>query len=342
MAQASASTTGALSSTDWASFNSSTQGSSVYLVGPGRKYTTIQSALTAIGNSTSTAESIVPKTVLIAGGVYDEDLTLPRGRILQLIAEGPVILGNGAGANWSSTNSRSITATFNNADIFSATIRPGLTIGSYAPSDATSTFLTHAGSWRISGNLVIAGDGLSHTVNLHGVELNGTLSKTTAGLTNLLAYRTYFKGAVNMGTATILQRCYDCQFDALVTLDGYNAIINSEIKAGMTVTANQNTVPPSGMFLTTFTGTFTGPASSLKVDAVSDYFFRVNNATLAGSATKVLIRDTQIQTSVSGSRPTCDVNKRGMLWNLDGGSGVADTLQICQKDAAGSYSWVSK
>jgi pectin methylesterase-like acyl-CoA thioesterase len=95
----------------------STADLSTYKVGPGRLYTTIQSALDAIGNATSAADFQSPKLIVIAGGVYDEDLTIPLGRILTLQAEGTVILGNGLGSNWSSTNTRNITADYNSADI---------------------------------------------------------------------------------------------------------------------------------------------------------------------------------------------------------------------------------
>lgn len=40
--------------------------------------------------------------------------------------------------------------------------------------------------------------------------------------------------------------------------------------------------------------------------------------------------------------PTCTANTRGDIWNTFGGAGVADTFQVCQKDAADAYSWVTK
>lgn len=49
-----------------------------------------------------------------------------------------------------------------------------------------------------------------------------------------------------------------------------------------------------------------------------------------------------IQLTTSGSQPTCDAQHRGTFWNIEGGAGVADILQICQKDAADAYVWVTK
>lgn len=280
---------------------------STYKVGPGRQYTTIQSALNAIGDATSAADVIQPKLVLIAGGVYDEDLIIPKGRILTLAAEGTVVLGNGLGSNWSSTNTRSITASFSNADIFGASPRIALNITTIPSSDTTSTFLAQSGGFNISGDLNIAGSGLTHTINLNSVKIYGAVNKTATGLTNLQAYKSLFVGAVNMATATILERCYDCEFDALVTVDSYNALVNCEVKAGMTVAANSNTLPPSGFFFTTFFGTFTGPANSLKLDATSDYFFRTNGAVLGGAASKVLLAPIA-STTVTGLLSNTDWN----------------------------------
>lgn len=46
--------------------------------------------------------------------------------------------------------------------------------------------------------------------------------------------------------------------------------------------------------------------------------------------------------ATSGSQPTCDASARGLMWNIEGGAGVADILQICQKDAADAFVWVTK
>lgn len=44
---------------------------------------------------------------------------------------------------------------------------------------------------------------------------------------------------------------------------------------------------------------------------------------------------------VTGSRPTCDASARGFVWYVAGGAGVADTIEICGKAAADTYSWVA-
>lgn len=46
-------------------------------------------------------------------------------------------------------------------------------------------------------------------------------------------------------------------------------------------------------------------------------------------------------TVLTGSRPTADAASRGMIWYVAGGAGVADTLEVCVKSGADTYSWVS-
>lgn len=45
--------------------------------------------------------------------------------------------------------------------------------------------------------------------------------------------------------------------------------------------------------------------------------------------------------ATAGAQPTCAVGIRGMQWIIQGGAGVADIYQVCQKDAANAYGWVT-
>jgi hypothetical protein len=44
---------------------------------------------------------------------------------------------------------------------------------------------------------------------------------------------------------------------------------------------------------------------------------------------------------ISGQQPTCNLQTRGRTWVVQGAAGVADVLQVCQKDASNAYSWVT-
>lgn len=47
-----------------------------------------------------------------------------------------------------------------------------------------------------------------------------------------------------------------------------------------------------------------------------------------------------VQLTTSGSQPSCNSGNRGMLWLLQGGSGVPDSFQMCMKKTDNSYAWV--
>jgi len=41
---------------------------------------------------------------------------------------------------------------------------------------------------------------------------------------------------------------------------------------------------------------------------------------------------------ITGTKGTCDATLRGTLWYTSGGAGK-DSVQVCAKDAAGTYAW---
>ena len=49
-----------------------------------------------------------------------------------------------------------------------------------------------------------------------------------------------------------------------------------------------------------------------------------------------------LQLSTTTSQPTCNSTNRGAFWIIRGGNGVADTLQVCMKNNADAYAWVTK
>jgi hypothetical protein len=63
----------------------------------------------------------------------------------------------------------------------------------------------------------------------------------------------------------------------------------------------------------------------------------INSGTL-GTLRDMKLRGLQ---HVTGTRPTCDSTTRGTTWYVAGGAGVADTYELCRKDAADAYAWVT-
>ena len=90
--------------------------------------------------------------------------------------------------------------------------------------------------------------------------------------------------------------------------------------------------------------------------AASEDLFKVDvsgNATIAGALSMATATGTDGILTISstsaggglqltsGSKPTCDSTKRGLLWFVAGGAGVSDTLEVCRKNSSDVYGWVS-
>jgi hypothetical protein len=65
------------------------------------------------------------------------------------------------------------------------------------------------------------------------------------------------------------------------------------------------------------------------------------NLVLAGGALAGSGEYGAVTISDLGTKPTCDAGIRGGFWYDAGGAGVADTFEVCRKDAADAYAWVS-
>jgi hypothetical protein len=48
-----------------------------------------------------------------------------------------------------------------------------------------------------------------------------------------------------------------------------------------------------------------------------------------------------IRLSTATAKPACAFATRGTIWFTQGGTGVADTLEVCSRDAAAAYAWRS-
>ena len=74
--------------------------------------------------------------------------------------------------------------------------------------------------------------------------------------------------------------------------------------------------------------------SRLAIQATAGAFKLLPAAAGTGTLRVVAIGD-------GGAKPTCEAATRGGIWYDAGGAGVADTLEVCRKDGADAYAWVS-
>ena len=70
---------------------------------------------------------------------------------------------------------------------------------------------------------------------------------------------------------------------------------------------------------------------------------RVGIGTTSPQATLHVWGEVDVRAGVSldtgETQPTCSSTTRGMLWFKHGGTGVADTLEVCARDASAAYAW---
>jgi hypothetical protein len=143
---------------------------------------------------------------------------------------------------------------------------------------------------------------------------------------------------------------------------GYYALNGSTIRA--------NTTTASGNFagdyqaenfgyirVTSYTGSPTfspaldtiGNGGGLIKNADATVVEFVNTSSVTGATVKAALNTIYtgdftpngFRLGTSGAQPTCDAAHRGLTWNVEGGAGVADILQVCQKTVADTYLWVT-
>ena len=280
-------------------------------------FPTIQAAIDAaaaaqdalpVGNTGPGFRAQTRQQIVVASGFYDEDLSILRGNtFLEFLAMGPVTLGDGAAdINFSSTVARNVTwlnsQAQEDADSGAANQnrRPQLVFGVFPQfGEMSSTHTAIASGWDITGDLILTtpgGGGDSSTAEMHlqNVKVQGSVDGTADfGGRNCYFYRCLFDGpmtGLNIG-GFLLQIVESTEFDGPTSVGAYGRMVHCEIDGGFTVGSFSPGLVPGGMFGCDFAGMFTGPAGSLVLDAVTNWFFNNNGATLGGAATKVIMND---------------------------------------------------
>lgn len=96
--------------------------------------------------------------------------------------------------------------------------------------------------------------------------------------------------------------------------------------------------------------TSSGYGAVSRIDSYADVYsapnvtsslrFAVANASTSATDT-VYMEGTGGVRLLTGSKPTCSSSNRGTLYYVAGGASVADTYEVCRKDASDVYAWVS-
>lgn len=273
-----------LSNTVYADSNAKSDGDG----SPSQPFKSLQAAIDAaelLGKETRKVIFIAP------GSAFDEDVVVTGG-LMEIMGLGPWTLGDGVGSAFNSTTPRSFT--YNSDGALTNGKWPALVLGTIMDDEASSTHTAYLNAATISGDFIFnETHAVSHNLQMRNVKVQGNFTQTGAGGIQTYLRRCFFDNLFT-GSSVLLNIVDSCQFDQLVTCAGYARVWQCEFRAGLTTGALLNSLPPNGMFETNFKGVFTGPAASLLLDPVTNYFFNLNAATLAGGATRVLAHDLNI------------------------------------------------
>lgn len=260
---------------------------------PSTAFITIQGAIDAVPAPVSAITELQRNVIYVAPGSYDEDLVVPPSRRIALMALGPVTLGDGALPDGASTTPRNLTYQNDDATEFS-NARPQLVVGTvWHGSESSSTHTAFMTAWDISGDLITVALGIAttHELHLHRVKVRGDFdSSADAGQLNIYEYNCFFDNLHNTPNG-LLNIAESTEYDGLITLASWGRLELCQVQGGMTASAVNSNLPPNGMYNTTFSGTYTGPAASLRIDAATNFMFKANGAALGGGATKTIIGD---------------------------------------------------
>jgi hypothetical protein len=158
-----------------------------------------------------------------------------------------------------------------------------------------------------------------------------------SGNCNIYTRASRYRGTFG-GTPARLQLADRVNFGGLVTVAEYSEIKDCLFSAGMTTVSASPDLQPSGFYNTNFTGVFTGPASSLRLDTTTNHFFISNGASLAGGATKVYL-DALATASESGILSSTDwstFNNKAAASHSHVAADVSDFASVVRSTAIAS------
>jgi len=255
---------------------------------PDTPFNSLQAAINAAQQLPSDQRKII---IVAADSAFDEDVTVTGG-LMMIMGLGPWTLGDAAGTAFNSTTARNFT--YNSGGTLPDGKWPSLVLGTLTDGETSSTHTAYMNGATISGDFIFnETHSISHNLQLRNVKVQGNFTQTGVGGIQTYLRRCFFDNLFT-GSSILLNIAESCEFDGLLTVQSHGRIWQCEISGGMTTQSLNNSLPPNGMMQTNFSGTFTGPAASLLLDAVTNYFFNANGAVLAGGATRVLMHDETI------------------------------------------------
>jgi hypothetical protein len=304
-----------------------------------RPFTTIQAALDTFPEPTTAAESKKRYVVWVHPGAYNEDIVIPAGLHCSILTDGFVSIGEGDLQNHASTTNRSITIEVNTANYFAGTTggRPQIVIGSINGKMMGTTHPAYATGFHIREiKYSQLGTPAADTVELTlvGCKIGspGVVSTGTQN-SNMSFYDCFCSGPITTTGTGLIYDCVNTEIDGLVTANKINRAWMSAFDGGITVTAaDSSTQAPCGFFDCIIGGTFTGPASSYRVNLCTK---ALGAPTLAGGATEVLLDAVASATSAGAIALAAQTMGSGLKTFADG-IAISDAKDLAVGTSTGS------
>jgi len=291
------------------------------------------------GNDTVTLQrEIVIPQITYTGSVASKTFTLAASlSVVGVPIRGTNVLGSAAALNIEAGNG----STWTNAT--------GLVVN--APAGATNNYPAAF----LGGNIGIGTSTPASILDIEGASSPFvSVKNTTVGGLAYARWLSTTNGSLYIGVENSAGN------GLLGTGSGYDGVIGTAHNTGLRLITNNATrmsitnVGNVGVATNTFgtaavgvlgLGTATAPTTS-PVDVVQLWAADIN--AVAGEH-GLHIRDElggvyKIGAGImwaSGTKPTCASGIRGTVYYVAGGAGVLDTFEVCRKDAADAYAWVS-
>lgn len=199
-----------------------------------------------------------------------------------------------------------------------------------------SNIPTISPTWLDNGSITPAG--ALPTVNDSGIVSAPSFTANVGGFTGLNLTTTAASGAAAISVVSGSKICLDA------TCTRYLAKTTSLIDGVSATSFNGLNVPAAvtggGADGSTAVGLVVKNYTTLSTAGSKIATFAPDNANTVKAS---IDKDGMLQFGVgnTGAAPTCDATQRGKIWLVNGGSGVTDTVTICLKAAADTYSWIT-
>lgn len=216
----------------------------------------------------------------------------------------------------------------------------GNSSGTVLGLNTPSGFTGDVANWQLNGSSVLKVNSLGELTVQNGLVMKSAQvamigdGSTTALLGN------YATTANSSARIAVLGSAATNQVQVGTGLTNNSMIVNGLGKLSIGTTAPNPSTSASGPDLLIKDNTPTSGSTQMQLQAGAgqnrDLLQFLDSS---GTVNSRISPDGAIVNQPSGTKPTCAVGVRGMMWHTQSASGTADKVEVCVKNAANSYLW---